>query len=514
MSTWGRSAFVFCCVLVVAVGPAAAQGLDRVEAEEQGIEAAPSAPGPVGQRSFQRGPESTRLLLIPESTNDRVMAFDADTGDLVDADFIPADPTNLGTPINAILKGDGSGFLVSDQIEDAVFEYGLDGSFVGLFAPAGGVNTDILDNVRGIAIHPVTGNLLVTVGGGANDDAVAEFDSAGNHVGNFIAVGAGGLDSPFDILLGADALVAGINSDAIHRYDATTGAHLSDLLTGVAFPEQIAFASSNGNLLIANFSSNANFDDGVVEVQLDGTVVGNYDVVGGLRGVHELANGNLLVTDGTGVHEITRANTLVETKITGVSARFIELVEIPGGNLVINEIDYDQAGTDGEEFIEIYNPTGSAVNLDGWVVELVNGSNGSVYDTIALPAVDLAADDYFVICANAATVPNCDLDDDPDTNFIQNGSPDAVGLRDGTGSLIDAVSYEGDTAGYTEGSGTGLEDDSSIDYFSISRFPNGADTDVNNVDLSGRCNSPGQPNFETTTGCVMIPVELMSFSIE
>ena len=57
-----------------------------------------------------------------------------------------------------------------------------------------------------------------------------------------------------------------------------------------------------------------------------GGVVGIYDPasLGGYRGVYELPNGNLLVTNGAGVHEIDRSGNLVETKISGVSGRFIE----------------------------------------------------------------------------------------------------------------------------------------------------------------------------------------------
>lgn len=151
--------------------------------------------------------------------------------------------------------------------------------------------------------------------------------------------------------------------------------------------------------------------------------------------------------------------------------------------LVINEIDYDQPFTDAAEFIEIKNNGDAAVDLSGWTLELVNGNAGGavLYKTIALPAVSLSAGGYFVVCANTATVANCDLDVTPDTNLIQNGAPDAVGLRF-NGNLIDAVSYEGDTgAPYTEGSGVGLEDDG-VDG-SISRCPDGTDTNQNNVDF-------------------------------
>ena len=73
-----------------------------------------------------------------------------------------------------------------------------------------------------------------------------------------------------------------------------------------------------------------NFDkkEGIVEYDPTGTLVGIYDPVtlGGYRGVYQLPNGNILTTNGSGVHEIDRLGNLVETKISGVSARFIELV--------------------------------------------------------------------------------------------------------------------------------------------------------------------------------------------
>ncbi|MEW6028569.1 MAG: right-handed parallel beta-helix repeat-containing protein [Chloroflexota bacterium] len=176
------------------------------------------------------------------------------------------------------------------------------------------------------------------------------------------------------------------------------------------------------------------------------------------------------------------------------------------GALVINEVDYDQASTDTAEFIEIKNVSGGAVDLDAYQLKLVNGASGgaAVYETIDLPAVSLAAGDYFVVCGDAANVPNCDLDVTPNTNLVQNGAPDAVGLFDTTTSLlVDAVSYEGDTgAPYTEGSGTGLEDDGSVTGTGLSRYPDGTDTQQNNVDFSLRCISPGAANLAAASDCV------------
>lgn len=184
--------------------------------------------------------------------------------------------------------------------------------------------------------------------------------------------------------------------------------------------------------------------------------------------------------------------------------------------IVINEIDYDQIGVDSSEFLELKNISAAPINLDNYTVELVNGNGGgaAIYDTIDLPNVNLAAGDYYVICANAATVVNCDLDDGPDTDFIQNGAPDAVGLRE-TGVLIDAVSYEGNTgAPYTETAGATVAnaDSGTISFLSNSRFPDGVDTDNNSVDVTLRCNSPGGMNTSAATGCTP-PVSAAGVSV-
>lgn len=325
-SQTSRSILVLLALMSVMASPLWAATPAEIEAEILGLSEDPvglPAPNP-GAGIEGVGLPPGGLLLIPESTNDRVMAFDPMTGDLVNADFIPSDATNLSTPIHAVLSFDGASILVSDQLEDVVQQYDLTGTYIGVFAPAGGVDNSILDNIRGIAINSANGNLLVSIGSGANDDAIAEFDTGGNYLGNFVANGADGLDSPFDVYQRtSDFLVGGITSDVIHSYDAagSPNAQFSPINT---FPEQIGEAS-NGNVLVANFSGT---EEGVVEYSPAGALIGIYDPpsLGGYRGVYELPNGNILTTNGSGVHEIDRAGALVETKIAGVSARFIQLV--------------------------------------------------------------------------------------------------------------------------------------------------------------------------------------------
>ena len=69
-----------------------------------------------------------------------------------------------------------------------------------------------------------------------------------------------------------------------------------------------------------------------------------------------------------------------------------ESAECGGGDpgdqakLVINEVAYDQPGSDTNEFVELYNPTENPVDLTGVTFVLVNGSSNTIYEEVALSA--------------------------------------------------------------------------------------------------------------------------------
>ncbi len=95
--------------------------------------------------------------------------------------------------------------------------------------------------------------------------------------------------------------------------------------------------------------------------------------------------------------------------------------------LFINEIDYDQPGTDSGEFIEFTGTAGTYTNVS---IELVNGNNGSVYSTTDLGTVVLSDQ------INGYGFQVVEI------SGIQNGAPDGVQLKI-NGTIVDAVSYEG-----------------------------------------------------------------------
>ncbi len=187
--------------------------------------------------------------------------------------------------------------------------------------------------------------------------------------------------------------------------------------------------------------------------------------------------------------------------------------------LVINEIDYDQPGADLAEFIELYNSGSTPIDLSNYAVVLVNGSNSTRYDSIALPSRMLASHAFFVICGGNGTVPNCDT---VRTGFtIQNGSPDAVIIRDLTTlNIVDAVSYEGTVVGYSSGNGVPLAQSDTLNagftsnnFLGISRFPDGANTGDDSTDFNRRCTTPGMANINTTSGC-LDPLAVKNISVK
>ena len=140
-----------------------------------------------------------------------------------------------------------------------------------------------------------------------------------------------------------------------------------------------------------------------------------------------------------------------------------------GAKLVVNEIDYDQVGADADGFVEIYNASTGAADLAGHALVFVDGADGEEYLRKPLTGT-LAAGAYLVVAADA-----------------QNGGPDGVVLLNGDKQLLDALSYEGAiTAATIDGSTYDLVEgtllpatvaDSNTAVGSLSRLPNGSDTD-------------------------------------
>ncbi len=280
------------------------------------------------------------------------------TGALVNAVAIDLATLTGGvaaTPIE-VLEAPNGELWVSDQTADTIFRISADGTTLLGSAPSG------LDNCRGFAISG--GNALVSNAGTNNTapgQAIVEIDGAGAVVGSTL------IGNPFDVepftFNGvAGFLVCDITGEDLVFAEAANLAnqtifHDSDGVTGIDFPEQV-HVSASGRIFAGGFTA----PSGIYEYDTAGNQVNFIDTVaiaslGGIRGVVELGNGNLLFTNGSGVHIYDVTTMTVTTEISGVSARFGSIVG--GGSTTIGS-NYCTAVPNSSGTIGTMSAVGSA----------------------------------------------------------------------------------------------------------------------------------------------------------
>ncbi len=164
------------------------------------------------------------------------------------------------------------------------------------------------------------------------------------------------------------------------------------------------------------------------------------------------------------------------------------------GDLAINEIDYNQPGTDTAEFVELYNAGNTTLTFDNVSLKFVDGAltPAVVYGTIDLTGQTLAPKHYMVVADPAVVVPMGQVRVDLSSVIIQNGPSDAVALFDGNSqTVIDSLAYQGavtsakigaQTYDLVHGNATTAADRDLAPNISVIRFPNGSRSGDDSVD--------------------------------
>lgn len=206
----------------------------------------------------------------------------------------------------------------------------------------------------------------------------------------------------------------------------------------------------------------------------------------------------VLVTTGADMlaptfYTVTVASTVLDTAGTGIDAAMNEETFVGyTPHLVINEVDYDQAGTDAAEFIEIHNPGLTAVSLTGITLYTINGMAGTAVQamvdltTNSEGLTSLPAGGYIVVLTTASTgvtvptgIATIDL-----ASTLQNDAEGIVVRGMGAGGCHDAVFYEAVPTAATF-MGCNYEAGAATDpgAGSLARIPNGADSGDNSIDF-------------------------------
>lgn len=255
------------------------------------------------------GAASAQYLMMPDSTNNRLVLFDPFDGSVVNSNYFALQG---GTPIHAMQVGNE--IWVSEQVGDRVSRWDVvSGAHLGNIS--GG-----LDNLRGMELKD--GKVYVCndgTGNGAPGHSLRIFDTAGNSLGHFTTP----FSSPFGVLdYGPNLLVASdAANDDVHQY-TTAGASVGTFHNSASlnFAEQMNYDAA-GNILVAGFSSN-----NVVTLDYNTGALLSSFAASGTRGVWQLGNGNIMWTNGSGANIWDGTSS---TLIYAGGGRYIDFVLIP-----------------------------------------------------------------------------------------------------------------------------------------------------------------------------------------
>ncbi len=175
-----------------------------------------------------------------------------------------------------------------------------------------------------------------------------------------------------------------------------------------------------------------------------------------------------------------------------------------GDNVVISEILYNAPGSgeSGAEWIELYNPTSSDIDISGWRLQKENGIIPQ--EIVEFPGGTMISSYGYMLIADDGTLP----DGLPTPDFtgvvsILSNSGKGINLIDDTFTIIDAVGWGsiGDASFY-EGSPDGtVGDNHSIERKLGSGCGNAVDTDNNANDFIDQSTPNPQNSSESETPC-------------
>lgn len=172
---------------------------------------------------------------------------------------------------------------------------------------------------------------------------------------------------------------------------------------------------------------------------------------------------------------------------SAASLLFLTNVKAQSSTVVINEIQVAGQSTK-DEFIEIYNPTSSNINLTGWRLSKKTKSGNEYNLLTSFPDVIIPAGGYLTVAHNEYTG-SVDLNYSTSQSLADNNT--LILYSDSGDTIVDLVGW-GEAAIY-EGSGATINPEASK---SLSR--QNSDTDNNIDDFIIQAPTPGQANQQTT----------------
>jgi len=262
---------------------------------------------------MQAQPQGDYIAVIGSSDFKKVVLFNYEDGSLAVDNFIDFSALDPGTLKQIVRVGDE--LWATDQTKDRIYRFMLDGTYISTI-------TGALDNLRGLRQF---GNevWLANAGtqNGAPGNAVIKLGLDGTILGNYPVEGSPWSFWPYtnnNVLISFSTAGSFVSQIAI--FDQNVGFVGSFNTPGeINFIQQVS-EMQNGDFLAASFSNvSGGISSGIHHYNPQGVYQNIIGGTGGTgpRGCWELGNGNVMWTNGSGIHIADVVNGTSQVVYTG-----------------------------------------------------------------------------------------------------------------------------------------------------------------------------------------------------
>lgn len=346
--------------------------------------------------------------------------------------------------------------------------------------PGAGNTADWTDTIQGVGLDDGS---TVAIGTPTITDTSLTIPIT---VGNLDVSDAATKDVTLSVYLNTNSIVEG--SVLQFMVDADDSGFTADV-TGSRFSGDFGSDVVSSNFTIGVIATELQFGSGkpssAVGVNVDFSVQVKSTDENGNTDIDSTASVTLSKVSGAGA--LSSASGLTQSLVSGIKLWTDVKYSVPGlfsiragttgltdvdtdyiraGGVWINEFDYDNPGTDSNEWVELVGPVG--LSLDDYELVVID-QNGAVDSTHALVGADWTFTDEtngFGFCVIGVVAPNEGAADYTPAGWtqdmLQNGPTDSIQLRiASSGGSIHLVDYEGNNPNTYDDQNTALADSNS-----------------------------------------------------
>lgn len=165
-------------------------------------------------------------------------------------------------------------------------------------------------------------------------------------------------------------------------------------------------------------------------------------------------------------------------------------VDSAGCKLLINEVQTGDGTTGSADFVEIFNACSSSAAIGDYKLVYHSASGTTDITLFTFPSgTSVPANGYLVLAGSGYTGSS---DGNLASGLATGGA--SVALQDGSGAMLDSMGYGTGTGTFVEGSAAAAPGDTTPAK-SLSRVPNGSDTNDNASDFKVGTPTPGAANL-------------------